>query len=317
MRNHLFSLRRALAAAVLASACLLASPAPGASLLNAPSLEDAQEMIENQEFGEAVTMLRQITAEQPDNAQAWFLLGYALHADGKIEEAAKIHKKAASFEGTPFRPIALYNLGCAYAMLGQRDDAFDALNAAAAAGMTDAKQYKSDPDLKNLRRDERWRKLMYALEHPGGAATALHFWVGEWDCYDQSGNLNGHNTLAFRVNDKVIHESWSPEGGGSKGESWNWFDPAKDAWHQVWVDANGLSTQFVGSLKDDGVLFEGTQVAPDGTTTLVRMFVRPVENGYVQQTGTRSTDEGKTWEPRYDLTYVPKGKAYKKADEEG
>ena len=317
MSNQMSPLRRVLAAAALVPVFAFAGPAPAASMMDAPSLADAQQAINDENFAGAETMLRELTAEQPNNAAAWFLLGYALHAEGKIEEALVAHEKAASFEGTPFRGTALYNKGCALALLGQRDKAFEALSAAVAAGVTDADQFKKDPDLRNLRRDERWKKLLYPLEHPGGVAAALHFWVGQWDCYDASGNLNGHNTLEFRVDKKVVHESWSPEGGGSVGESWNWFDPAKDAWHQVWVDASGLSTQFVGTVKDEGVMFEGTQIAPDGTTSLVRMFVRPIENGRVQQTGTQSADEGKTWQPRYDLTYVPKGQAYSKADDGG
>lgn len=316
MNDRWHAARSALAAVAWGS-ILLAAPAPGASLALTPSIAQAQQAIEDGDEDLAVGMLREIVAARPDDPQAWFLYGYALHACGQIEEAVKAHEKAASFEGSPFRAVALYNEGCAHALLGQRNEAFEALNASVAAGMTDADQIRKDPDLKNLRRDERWQKLLDRIEHPAGPAGSLHFWVGEWDCYDQSGALNGHNTLALRVNDKVIHESWTPEGAGSKGESWNWFDPSAGAWHQVWVDATGLSTHFVGTPKDGGILFEGTRVSPDGTTALVRMFVRPTEGGRVQQTGTQSDDEGQTWSPRYDLTYVPKGQAFTQADGEG
>ena len=52
------------------------------------------------------------------------------------------------------------------------------------------------------------------------AETAMHFWVGEWDCYSAgTGVLAGTNTLAFRVGDKVVHESWASAGDDFAGES--------------------------------------------------------------------------------------------------
>ena len=78
---------------------------------------------------------------------------YALHADGDLERAIKAHKKAASFES--FRGIGLYNLGCAYALTGQTDKAFEALRASGEAGFTLPGRIEGDPDLDSLRDDPR------------------------------------------------------------------------------------------------------------------------------------------------------------------
>ncbi|MEL6328424.1 MAG: hypothetical protein AAFR38_02085 [Planctomycetota bacterium] len=136
----------------------------------------------------------------------------------------------------------------------------------------------------------------------------LGFWVGSWDCYGRSGSLNGTNTLEWRVGGRVIHESWRAV-DDTFGESWNWFDQEERAWKQVWVDQNGSDLEFTGEPEGSGIRFRAERETPEGRA-LVEMFVRPIEHGWVRQTGTRSLDGGATWEPRYDLIYVPTGEPY-------
>ena len=56
--------------------------------------------------------------------------------------------------------MSLYNLGCAYALLGRADEAFERLGRAADAGYADRRQYEGDPDLAALRADPRWAGLL-------------------------------------------------------------------------------------------------------------------------------------------------------------
>lgn len=298
------------AAAAGASACTIV-------LDDVPTMAEAQAFVANNQFDEAADAFGAITEAQPENQQAWFMLGYSLHGAGELDEAIEIHKKVEAFNAGQISTIAAYNLGCAHALKGDKDKAFAALGRAVDAGMRTKVQFEGDSDLTSLKEDTRWGELMKRIDGKPTLAQGLHFWVGEWDCYDKQGTLNGTNTLAFRVEKKVIHESWVGAGsGGYVGESWNWFDPANLVWKQVWVDRNGAVVEFIGKPKDNGILFEGARPQQDGTLAQVRMFVRPVEGGRVQQTGTESTDKGETWQTKYDLTYVPKGEAYAAADAE-
>ncbi|MFG0326481.1 MAG: tetratricopeptide repeat protein [Phycisphaerales bacterium JB037] len=311
---------------VWSSACALAaavgSPASagvltGTEAASAPTLaqpstaaQDAQRAWQAQDYEGAIEPLRQVVKEQPGNGQAWFQLGYALHVTGEYEQAIPIHKKAAEFPQA--RPTALYNLACAYALTDKADKAFKTLHSAAKFGMRDVQLIEQDSDLESLRGDERWDEFLgtvrgYAANPP---EDALGFWVGSWDCYGaMSGKKAGTNTLAWRSGSRAIHESWA-SGGGFTGESWNWFDTNKGVWRQVWVDQGGNPVEFTGTAKDDGILFEAKTPMVTGGTQWTRMYVRPIGENWVRQTGTVSTDQGETWQPRYDLVYVPSGEAY-------
>ncbi len=308
--------RSLVASLVVCSGLLAGVPSAGAALQPASSaspsvqtqLQRGQQLVNEGKPGEAIPIFRAVTEAQPNHAGAWFFLGYCLHADGQLDEAIEAHTRAAAFPQVA--GTALYNLGCAHALQGNPDEAFRALQRAVDTGMPNQPQWDSDPDLDSLRDDPRWERLEQRRGFAGGFTNALRFWVGDWDCYSTSGQLSGRNTLELRVGGNVIHESWTPEGGGPPGESWNWFDPAEGTWNQLWVSAGGVRTHFVGTPMGSGVLFEGTQTQATGTTARVRMHVRPITDGRVQQTGTQLDEASGAWQPRYDLIYVPKGEPF-------
>jgi len=328
-------------------ACLTLSSF-GAVLQEAPTLQEVNNAMQAQDYVQVEDLCRQIVKEDASVAQAWFLLGYSLHAQGELDEAILVHITSTAFPQTA--PLAYYNLGCAHALQGNPDQAFKALGKAVDLGVANAQQYQGDTDLESLRGDKRWQSLMNKIQpqltaqsekaseakakakakakskskseygSTGVAAKdALHFWVGDWDCYWlKTGKLVGHNTLKFRVGKHVIHESWESITDGSTGESWNHFDPISKAWKQTWLGSGGDVTEFTADTKSDaeGVMFVGKSHRPGATgePPLHRMHVRPIGNGRVQQTGSESADGGATWTIRYNLIYVPKGEAFELED---
>jgi tetratricopeptide (TPR) repeat protein len=83
--------------------------------------------------------------------------------------AASLFKQAAEVDATG-KATDLYNAACAYALAGQADAAFDALDASIAAGLDASPD--GDPDLKSLHADARWAPLLTRFEaaHPEAAA---------------------------------------------------------------------------------------------------------------------------------------------------
>lgn len=309
----------------------------------APTIGDVNSAMNAMDYARAEKLCREILAEDSSNHQAVFLLGYNLHIQGELDEAILYHLRATSHEGTA--PLAYYNLGCAQALKGNTDQAFKALYKAAELGVTNVDQYTGDSDLNSLKKDKRWKKLIESLKtdsqkpqlSAGGdsssasasasassksdsAATsdegmkALHFWVGDWDVYSvKSGKLAGRNSLSFRVGKHVIHERWASEGDSYTGESWNLYDPMKKTWRQTWVGSGGDVSEFYQDTDSDaeGVVFVGKGFDPaDKKVSMSKMHVREISNGWVRQTGSRSTDKGSTWIIRYDLVYVPKGEEF-------
>ena len=103
----------------------------------------------------------ELVADHPDKGEAWFKLGYCLHATGQLDEALVAHAKAAEFP--LYRAVALYNLGCAHALKGNADAAFEALNKSIDSGFNELKLMEADTDLTSLHADPRWAQLVARL----------------------------------------------------------------------------------------------------------------------------------------------------------
>jgi len=64
----------------------------------------------------------------------------------------------------PDDPLYLYNLACSHSLLGEIDQAFDALNRAIARGYDNLTFLQADEDLDNLKGDLRFSRLVKELE---------------------------------------------------------------------------------------------------------------------------------------------------------
>lgn len=67
------------------------------------------------------------------------------------------------------RQIATYNTACAYSLKGERDEALEHLARAFELGFDDMALVGRDPDLNNLRDDERFKRLIAGMKRPGAA----------------------------------------------------------------------------------------------------------------------------------------------------
>jgi hypothetical protein len=99
-----------------------------------------------------------VTRDDPDNGQAWYMLGYSFHALGDHASAVEVHVKAAAFPKVAVN--ASYNAACAYAVRGKKDEAFAWLRKATDAGFANRKLFQNDKDLASLRGDVRFRSFL-------------------------------------------------------------------------------------------------------------------------------------------------------------
>ena len=141
---------------------ILGGPPPAGQATSAsPAVQEAAQLQQAGRWEDAAMAWHQIVQAEPENALAWFQLGYSLHAAGHLEQAIEVHKKAATFN--EYRGIALYNLACACSLIGRLDEAMEALHASHQASFDLASNIAGDSDLDNLRGDPRFIEFMAEL----------------------------------------------------------------------------------------------------------------------------------------------------------
>lgn len=105
-----------------------------------------------------VGLSRAVLESNPQDVRALEMLGQALTRSGRHDEALEADLRLAGLR--PKDPIAHYNLACSYSHLDNLDAAFDALHRAFDLGYRDYRHLLRDPDLENVRRDRRFKRLL-------------------------------------------------------------------------------------------------------------------------------------------------------------
>ncbi len=90
----------------------------------------------------------------------WYDEGMRLHRRGKYEQAIQDFQKA--IEDGYRVDAASYNIACGYALLGNRDKAFEWLHKSLAEGFDLRSYLKGDDDLEDLHGDSRWAEIKKA-----------------------------------------------------------------------------------------------------------------------------------------------------------
>jgi len=97
----------------------------------------------------------------PDEARPYILAAGALARLGQRERAKQWIARAQSL--APDDDAILYNAGCALAILGEQDEALDALERAIDAGLAGGDWVPQDPDWESLRDQTRFKELVARL----------------------------------------------------------------------------------------------------------------------------------------------------------
>ena len=175
-------------------------------------LEEAQQKMRQEEYQEAAALFQKVVDQDATIGIAWQQLGFCLHSAGDLDAAIPAHKKAATFD--QYKPVSLYNLGCAYALKKDADKAFDYLNQAAAAGFDQVSHIEGDSDLDGIRNDARFVKFMAVVKGEQEPAAqdekkkSSASLAGTWKVESGSrmGNKSAEDQLppAITIDDKVI-----------------------------------------------------------------------------------------------------------------
>ncbi|MHC4217055.1 MAG: DJ-1/PfpI family protein [Planctomycetota bacterium] len=119
---------------------------------------------EQDKWSRAVGLYRELVEQDQQDAAAWYGLGLTLHEMGNFAEAAPAHQRAAELGRYPLRTY--YNLACAYAMLGEKPRALDALGKAVVAGFANRQWIEQDAQLNGIRDEPRFRAIVERIASP-------------------------------------------------------------------------------------------------------------------------------------------------------
>ena len=127
--------------------------------------KDAQAAFESADWPEAAKLYAELVKVDQKDGVAWHHLGYALHVQGKLDQALEAHLKAAEFPGT--KTLGTYNAACVFALKKDKEKAFEWLKKAVDAGFNQIDTLEDDSDMDSLRDDPRFADLVKAVK--GGA----------------------------------------------------------------------------------------------------------------------------------------------------
>ncbi len=130
------------------------------------------------------------------------------------------------------------------------------------------------------------------------------FWLGDWDTFDVgSSTPDARVRVTSILGGCVVHEDYQAL-SGHRGESFTIYDATRKVWHQTWVTNRGELLVIEGTFASGAVMLRGVDHTSTGAPRLVRGTWKPVPGG-VRETAFRSLDDGKTWQPWFDLIFRP------------
>src|SRR3546814_11659443 len=98
-----------------------------------------------------------------------------------------------------------------------------------------------------------------------------------------------------------LHDARPISGGGSL----NGDEPPTGQWHQFWIGSSPGRVEFIGGPANGAMVLTGywRDFAGPGQHALVRQTFTAIDSDTVRQHGEASTDQGQTWQTRYDFIY--------------
>jgi tetratricopeptide (TPR) repeat protein len=276
---------------------------------NNSRLEEANKLLKEKKYEEAVTAYNDILKTDEDNTMAWYNLASAEYNLKNYDNAITAYQNAMkNLAG----PIVRYNIACAYALNGNKEMALKYLQEASDKGFGQYQVMASDNDLKSIKDEKKFSEILEQVKKNGNPCLAreefnqFNFWVGKWDVTNPAGQHAGNSEIDLMNNGCTIIENWFAA-NGSQGKSFNYFDTTDNKWHQFWINQYAQKTTFEGKLVDGNMVYYSYDHVNDKSKPyLQRLTFFNLEPNKVRQFDEISSDKGKTWTVGYDLTYTRK-----------
>ncbi|MCA8962135.1 MAG: DJ-1/PfpI family protein [Planctomycetes bacterium] len=136
-------------------------------------LERLQLAVDRSEWDRATQVFLTLADRFADDGAAGYRFGLTLLENGQLDLAVQVYRRNVKLASGRHLYNSYYNLACAHALAGDKDQALGALTNAVAAGFQEAQLAREDDDLASLRGDDRFELLLRQLdERPGSGHGA-------------------------------------------------------------------------------------------------------------------------------------------------
>ena len=250
------------------------------------------------------------------NCIGWNRLGYCNQNLGLYNEALKNYQTVlANKPSPPVKGSASARMARVYSLQNKTADAADWLVQAAATGYNILPDVDTLTDFKNVRQAANYndiKKRVYEAVYPCAAEPHTHdfdFWIGEWNVYKTGTTYQvGYSSVQSIAGGCAILENWTSTGSNT-GKSFNYYDPTTGKWEQDWLGSGGPADRqrfYSGEYKNGVMSFTSETTNPHGDKVKGNFRFYNIDKDTVRQYFETSIDDGKTYTPSYDFTYVRK-----------
>lgn len=290
---------RTLAALALGVSMAFATPA------FAVTQQEADAMFAAQDWDGAADAYGDLLRDDRRNANNWYNLGQARHRLGDAAGARRAYQNAlANNHSMPGR--VRYNLARALMTMGRREQALSEIQQLVGTGIT-YRLLQSTAEFAPLASMPEFMAVV-ASQTPCRTPEyrQFDFWLGEWDIITAGASApNGlRNSITAQQDGCVVLEQYTTPGGFT-GMSINFYDSARQVWHQTWMSNQGGMLYLEGGINADGAMELSDRNLPGATAgTINRTIWTPLQEGGLRQHWEASQDDGATWSTVFDGRYV-------------
>jgi len=130
--------------------------------------------------------------------------------------------------------------------------------------------------------------------------------IGKWDLFS-AGSLMGKSTIDTILENHVVEENFvefPPE--PFLGRNWITYDADINKWNLTMVDNQGNHSFFIGSWKEDKMVFERFFKNKKGEDRIQRLTYYNINANAFDWAFDASFDNGQSWKTYYNVHYARK-----------